>query len=202
MGFFSSGFSSFESDMPGFTTSFSSTGSPFMSSFFSSSRGPSNHGYARFAEPHRPKKPKTKKISLPLRLEDLCRGGTRKVPVNRKLYDAASSSYFETQVEFDVKINPGTMAGTEIIFEGYGDEGVNGETGDVMFIITEVPHEKFTREGNNLLMNMTITLEEALCGKQIKVVSLAGKLLNGVTGIVCPGYEFCFPGEGMPLESN
>lgn len=71
---------------------------------------------------------------------------------------------------------------------------------DVIFVAQIQSHSIFEREGNNLVMTVTVNLCEALCGAQVPVKTLDGrsfKVFN--VHMVQPGYEKVLAGEGMPV---
>ena len=57
-----------------------------------------------------------------------------------------------------------------MVFEE-GEPMIDGEAGDLKFIITAAPHKSFQRSGDDLQYNATITLMQALVGfsKEVQV---------------------------------
>lgn len=51
-------------------------------------------------------------------------------------------------------------------------------TGDVIFVIQQKEHPKFKRKGDDLFLEHTLSLTEALCGFQYIVTHLDGRLLH------------------------
>ena len=51
------------------------------------------------------------------------------------------------------------------------------ETGDIVFVIQEKEHAVFKRKGDDLFMEHTLTLAEALCGFEFLVNHLDGRQL-------------------------
>merc|ERR1712137_1096705 len=87
-------------------------------------------------------------------------------------------------------------------FDGLGDEGPHNLPGDLVFVVEEVPHDRFTRKESNLISTYDITLKEALCGKVFNIQTLDGRFLTTETEVVYPGYVHCIQGEGMPILSD
>lgn len=56
---------------------------------------------------------------------------------------------------------------------------IDGEAGDLIFVVVTAPHENFERQGNDLLCNVTISLVEALVGFS-KQVAAQHRLCGGV----------------------
>lgn len=62
--------------------------------------------------------------------------------------------------------------------------------GDIIIVVEEKPHAVFRREGNDLLVDMEISLVEALCGFQRTIRHLDGRVI----GVGCPRGEVTAPG--------
>jgi len=71
-------------------------------------------------------------------------------------------------------IEKGTPDGHEETFRDAADEYVNIRAGEVKMKIVQLPHPVFTREGENLKINMNITLKEALIGFEKELTHLDG----------------------------
>jgi DnaJ family protein B protein 4 len=48
----------------------------------------------------------------------------------------------------------------------------------MVFIIDEKPHERFKREGDNLVLTKRISLSDALCGVEFPVQMLDGRTIT------------------------
>lgn len=64
----------------------------------------------------------------------------------------------------DITIEKGVDNGDHILFEREGEQVPDMQRGDLVFTIKQKPHDKFKRVGNNLFMDLEITLEESLLG--------------------------------------
>ena len=60
--------------------------------------------------------------------------------------------------------------GDEIVFAGVGNVGQNEIQGDIIFRLKEIPHPRFSRDGDNLKMTTKLSLGQALLGTIVKVV--------------------------------
>ena len=56
-----------------------------------------------------------------------------------------------------------------------GDERLQGAPSDVIFELVEIEDDKFTRVGNDLKINMDISLEEAILGFTKIITHLDGR---------------------------
>ncbi|CCI43877.1 unnamed protein product [Albugo candida] len=151
------------------------------------------------------KRPELWKRSLECTLDQLYTGATRKLKITRKVFDNASQQLREEQQILEVNIKPGWKDGTKITFEGQGDVLPNRAPQDLVFVIKELPHDKFTRVGDNLLYKAKISLKSALVGNgTLTIKALDGHdvpvRLDG--GVIAPGTRKVIPNEGMPLQKN
>jgi len=59
---------------------------------------------------------------------------------------------------------------------GEGNAGKNGgASGDIIVIFEELPHENFTRDGDNVIYELYISYPEAVLGTEVEVPTLNGK---------------------------
>ena len=71
-------------------------------------------------------------------------------------------------------IEKGTPDGHVEKFRDAADEYINVRAGEVIFKIQQLPHENFTRDGDNLKMSVDITLRQALLGFEFEIEHLDG----------------------------
>ena len=65
---------------------------------------------------------------------------------------------------FNVHIEPGMKNGDYIMFENDGEQVVDQERGDLIFVLKQKKHKTFSRVGYNLYTDINLTLKEALLG--------------------------------------
>ncbi|KAI1342668.1 DnaJ-domain-containing protein [Xylariaceae sp. FL0016] len=139
--------------------------------------------------------------ALPLTLEELYTGITKKMKIKRKTYDDSGKRTTSDQV-LEVPIKPGLKKGSKIKFKGVGDQEEGGKQ-DLHFIVEEKPHPLYVREGDDLVHTVDLDLKEALTGWRRTVTTIDGKQLNvekpGPTG---PGSVDTYPGLGMPISKK
>lgn len=160
------------------------------------------HSQSRHARP-----PQPSEVTRPLKvsLEDLYNGTLKRMKVGRKLRDSS----MEDKI-LDIQIHPGWKSGTKIRFSKAGNENALGESSDLVFIVEEKPHPVFTREGNDLIANVSVPLVEALAGAPGGGrVSKTLEMLDGrklqiplPTGVIKPGEQLTVSGEGMPIRKD
>lgn len=88
-------------------------------------------------------------------------------------------SYKQSQTSevLEVHIPKGAFDGHKLKFTEKGDEIPDGEAGDVVFVLQEQPHAVFKRKGDDLFVERTISLSEALCGFAMEITHLDGRKL-------------------------
>ncbi|CAG2101413.1 unnamed protein product [Medioppia subpectinata] len=110
----------------------------------------------------------------------------------------------ETKI-LEVNVDKGMRDEQKVTFRGEGDQQPDIETGDVIIILQQKPHEKFQRNGNDLFLPLTISLTEALCGFAYTLKHLDGRLIlirSKPGEVIVPGAVKGVKGEGMPIYRN
>jgi len=97
-------------------------------------------------------------------------------------------------------IEKGIPDGKEYIYKEAADEHVDKRSGEVKFKVETVPHAYFKRDGDNLRINVNITLKQALLGFEKEIRHLDGhKVKLSKSKMTKPGEIEKILGEGMPL---
>ncbi len=121
-----------------------------------------------------------------LSFEQAARGTTLPLQINR-------DGKLET---IDVKIPPGVKDGSRIRIKGRGQQA-GGEPGD-LFIITHVrPHPYYRREGLDILLDLPISLYEALLGTKARVPTLEGPVTLTIPPGASSGAKLRIKGRGV-----
>jgi molecular chaperone DnaJ len=98
-----------------------------------------------------------------------------------------------------VKVPAGVDNGSRIRLSGRGEAGPNGASPGDLYIITRVrPHPLLERKGDNLYVEVPITITEAALGARVDVPTI-----DGLTGMRIPpetssGQVFRLRGKGVP----
>lgn len=102
--------------------------------------------------------------------------------------------------EFKIKIPAGINDGATIRLRGYGEapHGGSGEHGDLYVNVRVKAHKKFTREGELILSDETISMVEAALGTTIKVETVDGPVNMKVPAGTQSGADFKLSGHGVP----
>lgn len=99
----------------------------------------------------------------------------------------------------DLIIERGMRDGQEIVFERMSEQAPDMIPGDVVVTLRTQGHPRFRREGNDLHMDLTISLREALLGYSTSISHMDGHRVQITQdGITPPEYVKKIVGEGMP----
>jgi molecular chaperone DnaJ len=98
-----------------------------------------------------------------------------------------------------VKIPPGVSTGNYIPLRGQGDVGPRGGApGNCLVFIEEVEHEYFSREGNDVVYRLPVSVSQAVLGDEIEVPTLTAKVMLKVPKGTQGGKLFRMRGKGIP----
>ena len=149
------------------------------------------------------RKPQTLTRKLMCTLEQLHTGTTKKIKITKRIQDGASGKLVPTSNIINVNIKPGWKVGTKITFAGAGDEMCGQQAQDVCFVIDELPHRRFKRQGDDLYTTVSIPLKIALCGGEIKVMSIDERPINiPFKKIIGSGDKHKVKEYGMPKKGG
>lgn len=105
--------------------------------------------------------------------------------------------------QLDVTIPPGLGDGQQIRLRHQGDAGRNnGEAGDALIEVTVEPHAFFTRQGDDLHLELPVTLDEAVLGAKIPVPTVDGMVAVAVPKGASSGTTLRLKGRGFPLKGG
>ena len=102
----------------------------------------------------------------------------------------------------NVKIPSGTQNGQTLRLKGLGDVGYNGgENGDVLITLNVAPHPYFTADGLNILLELPITMKEAVLGAKITIPTISGKVAVTIPPYSTSGEKLRLKGKGMKTKT-
>jgi DnaJ-class molecular chaperone len=123
---------------------------------------------------------------LPLEFLDAVNGGKQQIT----LPDGSA---------LDVNIPPGTRDGQVLRLRGKGQPGIGGgPPGDALVEIEVRPHRIFTRKGDDIHVELPISLSEAVLGGKIKVPTPSGPVTMTVPKWANTGTVLRLRGKGAP----
>ncbi len=125
---------------------------------------------------------------LTLEFDQAVRGTEVRITVKR-------SSGTET---IKVKIPPGVNTGSKVRVAGKGNDGVQGGPRGDLYIVTMVsPHRYFHREGNDIYVDVPVTIKEAVLGATVRVPTIDGHATIKVPPGTQSGQRLRIKGEGV-----
>jgi DnaJ-class molecular chaperone len=101
----------------------------------------------------------------------------------------------------DLKIPPGVENGTQVRLAGKGQPGTGG-SGDAIVTLEIGTHRFFTRDGDNVRLDLPITLGEAVLGGKVKVPTVDGAVMLGIPKGATSGKVLRLKGKGFTGKSG
>lgn len=103
----------------------------------------------------------------------------------------------------NVKIPAGTQNGQTLRLKGMGVSGVNGgENGDALININIAEHPYFKSEGLNVLLDLPISIKEAVQGAKITVPTINGKVAVKIPPLASSGEKLRLRGKGIKTKNE
>lgn len=103
----------------------------------------------------------------------------------------------------DVTIPPGLIDGQTLRLRGKGAPGSGtGGPGDALIEVEVMPDPRFTREGDDISIELPITLSEAVLGGRIRVPTPTGDVTMGVPKGSNTGTKLRLRGKGAPRREG
>jgi DnaJ-class molecular chaperone len=101
--------------------------------------------------------------------------------------------------QLDVKIPVGVKDGQVVRVKGRGGAGrAGGPNGDILLTVHVSPHPFMTRDGDDIRMDLPVTLKEAVLGGKVPVPTPSGTLALSVPAGSNTGTVLRLKGKGVP----
>jgi DnaJ-class molecular chaperone len=107
-----------------------------------------------------------------------------------------------TGKELNVKIPAGVTAGQQIRLKGQGETAPGHPPGDLLITVNIAPHPFFKVEGQDLRIDLPITLYEAVLGGKVRVPTLGSAVELSIPKNTSSGRTFRLKGKGLPKGSG
>jgi curved DNA-binding protein len=134
----------------------------------------------------RPRRGRNSEHTVQISLEEAFHGTTRVLQ-------------WEDGQKIEAKIPPGVKTGSRVRLRGKGETGMGGgEPGDLFLKIEILPHNTFTREEDNLKVEIPVDLYVALLGGETEVRSIDKSVKLTIPPETVNGKVFRLKGLGMP----
>ncbi len=125
--------------------------------------------------------------SLTVSLTDVARGATTRVRL-------------PSGKDIEVKIPAGIASGQQIRLKGQGHLGLSGRAGDAIVTINIAPHPVFKPDGDDLRIDLPITIYEAVLGGKVRVPTLDGAVELAIPPETNSGRTFRLKGKGLKVK--
>lgn len=96
----------------------------------------------------------------------------------------------------DLKLPAGVDTGTQMRLNGKGEQGPGG-SGDAIITIEVVPHAFFTRDGDDVRLDLPISLNEAVLGGQVKAPTVERPVMLTIPKGTTSGKTLRLKGKGF-----
>ena len=98
-----------------------------------------------------------------------------------------------------LKVPPGTEDGARLRLAGRGEAGPSGgPPGDAEVEIAVEPHRWFRREGRTILVDLPVSLAEAVRGGKVRAPTLDGPVTVRIAPMTSSGARLRLKGKGVP----
>lgn len=103
----------------------------------------------------------------------------------------------------DLNVPEGVADGQVLRLKGKGTPGLRGgEHGDALVEIHIRPHAKFKRSGNDIHVEVPITIDEAVIGGKIEVATVSGRVALQIPKGTSSGRVFRLKGKGVRSHTD
>lgn len=97
----------------------------------------------------------------------------------------------------EVNIPAGVDSGAQLRLKGEGEAVKSGPTGDLYIFLQVKNHKYFDREGDDILLDITVNVTQAILGDEIEVPTLDGKVMLKIPKGTQPSTILKLKGRGI-----
>jgi DnaJ-class molecular chaperone len=154
-------------------------------------RGPGNPGASRSGRGPGPDtgKPAPLQLSMEVPFLVAIKGGTQRL-------------HLPSGRDVDMRIPVGTESGAQLRLPNQGRSGGSGRPSDVIVTVTVESHPVFRRDGNNILTELPVDLDQAVLGDRVTVPTIDGPVTMRVPPGSNTGTNLRLRGKGVPARRN
>lgn len=142
-------------------------------------------------------------VTLRVTLEEVAQGIDKKIKIRHSVADATGNV---RQVEdiIPVKLPKGVIQGQQFKAKGKGNAapGGQGEPGDLVINIEEIPHAELKRDHQDLIYQCVISFPTAALGGPVEVPTLDGRVRINIPAGTQPGKVLRLKGKGLPNKDG
>jgi molecular chaperone DnaJ len=126
-----------------------------------------------------------------------CNGSGQSVTANCSNCKGDGRIYDEELIDIDIPA--GVSEGMQLSMSGKGNAGPKGgPSGDLLISIEEIPHDHFSRDGQNIMHELFVNFADAALGTSVEVPTLDGKVRIKIPQGTQSGKIFRLQGKGLP----
>ncbi|KAF5196559.1 Chaperone protein dnaj protein [Thalictrum thalictroides] len=134
---------------------------------------------------------------------DTCNGTGESITAKDRCLTCKGKKLVTEKKVLEVHVEKGMQNGHKIKFPGQADEAPDTITGDIVIVLQQKDHSKFKTKGaDDLFVEHTLSLVEALCGFQFIITHLDGRrlVIKSQPGeVIKPDQYKAIDDEGMPM---
>lgn len=96
-------------------------------------------------------------------------------------------------------IPAGVMKGIQLSMSGKGNAARRGGiNGDLLILVDEEPNQELTRDENDLIYHLALSMPEAILGESVEIPTVEGKVKVKIEAGTQPGKVLRLRGKGLP----
>jgi DnaJ family protein A protein 2 len=135
----------------------------------------------------------------------ICKGECKIMKGDAVCTKCNGNKVVKEQKVLSVEVPPGTLDNHRFVFTGGSDCAPGVPPGDVIFVIQTIEHATFKRKEDDLLMDFTLNITEALCGFDISIPNIDGtaiRLISEQGEVTRPDTVHMITGAGMVTKEG
>lgn len=139
-------------------------------------------------------------ITLKITLDDVLNGVEKKVKIRHTVADG-QGGVKQIEEVIPIKLPKGVMEGQKFKATGKGNAapGGQGQPGDLIVNIEEIPHGELMRDKEDLVYNLLLSFPTAALGGPAEIPTLNGRVRINVPAGTQPGKMLRLKGKGLPV---
>ena len=119
------------------------------------------------------------------------------IPFDLSVTGGETTVQLQSGKKLKIKIPAGIQTGETLRLKGQGNPSPYGKNGDALLKITVQESNLYTREGNNILYSLPISLKEAVLGAKIQVPTPSGPVSITIPKFTSSGKKLRLKGKGV-----
>jgi len=134
-----------------------------------------------------------------VRITECGKCGGRGYLIEDPCRDCRGRGTVERTRKIRIMIPPGVDDGHTLRLRGEGNAGESGvPPGDLYVVVNVLPHRTFARQDNDIYMETTVGVVQAMLGTDLTIPTLYGDVTLSVPHGTQPGTVFKVKGKGLP----